>query len=63
MSKLTIVLGGLLMLNAAIPVLLLTRRSRPHLQQRLFRWVIGGRTAAAKHRPVNSFNVSPSRHH
>ena len=62
MSKLAIVLGGLLVLNAAIPVLLLSRRSRPHLKERLFRWVIGGRAGMENHRAVDSLNVSHSRH-
>ena len=43
MSKLSIALGGWLALNAALPIILLTRRSRPRLQHRLFRWVIGDR--------------------
>jgi hypothetical protein len=46
MSKLIIVMGGWLVVNAAIAVALLTRRSRPHLQQRLFRWVMGNRRPA-----------------
>lgn len=43
MSKLNIILGGWLALNAVVAIKLLTRRSRPHMQHRLFRWVIGDR--------------------
>jgi len=46
MSTLTIALGGWLALNAAVPVILLARRSRPRLQHRLFRWAIGDRRPA-----------------
>ena len=46
MSKLSIALGGLLALNAVLPVILLARRSRPRLQHRLFRWAIGDRRPA-----------------
>ena len=41
MGKLLFAILGWLALNASLPVVLLKRRHRPHLQNRLFRWVIG----------------------
>jgi len=40
MSKLMMVLGGWLALNAVVVVALLTRRSNPRNRERLFRWVL-----------------------
>jgi hypothetical protein len=58
MSKLSIVLGGWLALNAALTVMLLTRRSRPRLQHRLFRWVIGDQGSARPRRFVHNLIVA-----
>jgi hypothetical protein len=43
MSALGWAIGGWLLLNSAIVIALLNRRSRPALRERLFRWVIGER--------------------
>ena len=58
MSKVSIVLGGWLALNAALTVMLLTRRSRPRLQHRLFRWVIGDQRPARPRRFVHNLIVA-----
>jgi len=59
MSVLSTILIGWLTLNVVVVAALLTRRARPQLRERLFRWVIRGET---KRRPHGSHGHSrPSR--
>lgn len=62
MSKSTIALSAWIALNAVLPVLLMTRRSRPRLQQALFRWLIGDRNADRSRR-ADRDPVLAHRHH
>jgi len=41
MSALHIIVAGWLVLNAVVVVALMSRRGRPALRDRLFRWVVG----------------------
>ena len=63
MSKLSIALGGWLALNAALPIILLARRSRPRLQHRLFRWAIGERRPARPRRSVHDLMMAHRHEH
>jgi len=64
MEKLYYVLGGWLALNAVVPVVLLTtRRSRPHMRHRLFRWVIGDRPPARPRRLAHALIVAHRHQH
>jgi hypothetical protein len=63
MSKLNIILGGWLALNAVVAIKLLTRRSRPHMQHRLFRWVIGDRPPARPRGLAHALIVAHRHHH
>jgi hypothetical protein len=56
------VFEGWIVLNAAMAAAVLTRRPRPHLRHRLFRWVIGDRPPARPRRLVHSLIVA-HRHH
>jgi hypothetical protein len=56
------VLGGWIALNAAVATAVLTRRARPHLRHRLFRWVIGDRTVPP-HQWAHDLMVAHRRHH
>jgi hypothetical protein len=58
MEKLYFVLGGWLTLNAAVAIMLLTRRSRPLMRRRLFRWVIGDRPPAKPRRLAHNLIVA-----
>jgi hypothetical protein len=61
MSKLIMILGGWLALNAAVAIMLLTRPSRPHLRHRLFRWVY--RPPARPRRLAHNLIVAHRHHH
>ena len=63
MEKSYFVLGGWLALNAAVAIMLLNRRSRPHVRQRLFRWVIGDRPPARPRRLAHNLIVAHRHHH
>jgi hypothetical protein len=63
MSNWSIALGGWLALNAALPVILLARRSRPRLQHRLFRWAIGERRPARPRRSVHDLMMAHRHEH
>jgi hypothetical protein len=41
MTKLGILMGSWIALNAVVAAALLSRRPVPHLRERLFRWVVG----------------------
>jgi hypothetical protein len=62
MSKMYFVLGGWLALNFALPLVLLNRRSRPHLRHRLFRWALGSSWPVRKRYFAHS-QVSARLHH
>ena len=49
MSVLSTILIGWLALNGVVVAALLARRSRPQLRERLFKWVIRGKTKRRSH--------------
>jgi hypothetical protein len=63
MEKLYFVLGGWFALNAVVATMLLTRRSRPHVRQRLFRWVMSDRPPARPRRWAHNLIVAHRHHH
>jgi hypothetical protein len=54
---------GWIALNAVVVTAVLTRRSRPHLRQRLFRWVIGDRAPVPTRQSAHNLIMAHRRHH
>jgi hypothetical protein len=63
MERLSYVLGSWLAVNAVVVVALLIRQPRPHMRDRLFRWVIGDRSAARARRLAHNLIVAHRHHH
>jgi hypothetical protein len=60
MSALTVIVGSWLALNVALVIALMLRRSRPKMQERLFRWVVGDKRVASRDCCGRSAGVSRS---